>query len=223
MSALTSANGVQTAVPGDGGGTARDLREGTAAAGPARIRSNYPTREGAAPLDGPDAEVRALLSALPEGVACARELFEAAAEASRDAEYIRRRVERMESGEGARAASLARSSSGSRADVNGTARVNARIDYEASTERRLEEDYALVDLACAVLYGADGRSGVSVLLGPQAADLLWHHYLGGLSWEAAARAVGVPVRSCYRRAQAALDLVDFLTPESAMAGRGGAT
>lgn len=49
-----------------------------------------------------------------------------------------------------------------------------------------------------------------------------HNHLDNESWARAAEEVGVPERSCYRRAQTALGLVDVLTPEVAMAGEGGA-
>lgn len=165
------------------------------------------------------------MSALPPDVKllAARDLFERARKCSRDAAYLRTRVERMKASEGVRGASLAPSVSGSKADVNGTARVDARIDFEAMTRDRLEEDYAVIDYACAVLYGEDNHSGLSALLGSQVADLLWHHYLDDESWETSAEKVGMPPRSCYRRAQSALDLVDFLSPEVVMAGEGGAT
>ena len=153
----------------------------------------------------------------------ARDLFERARKCARDAAYLERRIERMRAAEGVRGASLSPSVSGARADVSGTARVDARMDFEAMTRARLDEDHAVMDYACAVLYGSDGRSGLSALYGSQVADLLWRHYLGDESWETSAEMVGMPPRSCYRRAQAALDLVDFLSPEVVMAGEGGAT
>ena len=222
MSATTSANGVQTGASGDPEGAAPELREDAAAATRARIRSNYPTGEGEGPGDGPDSEVRALLAALPEGVTTARDLFEAAAEASRDAAALRRRLERMESGEGVRAASLARSSSGGRADVNGMGRVNARIDLEAVTRSRVEADYALIDLACAVLWGPTGEDGAASLGCQVAADVVWHHYLAGETWESAARGVGMSASSARRECARLFDLVDALGPMRAMLGRGDA-
>lgn len=152
----------------------------------------------------------------------ARELFAASRRASDDAEYLKRRLDRMESAEGVRGASLSPAVSGSHWDVNGTARVCARIDFEAATHARMEADYAVIDYACAVLYGADGRSGLAVLAGPRTADLLWYRYLDGRPWTLAASAVGLNLRTAQRKADEALDLVDFLTPEVVMAGEGAA-
>ena len=153
----------------------------------------------------------------------ALDLFERAHKRSRDAAYLHTRTERMEASEGVRGASPTPFIAGTRADVNGTARVDARIDFGAMARDRLAEDYAVIDYACAILYGEDNHSGLSALLGSQVADLLWHHYLDDESWETSAEKVGMPPRSCYRRAQSALDLVDFLSPEVVMAGEGGAT
>ena len=150
----------------------------------------------------------------------ARDLFEAAREASRDAEYIRRRVERMKASEGVRGASLAPSVSGTKSDVSGTARVNARIDYEAATARRVEEDYALIDLACAVLYGDDSANGVAMLAGPRVADLLWHHYLDDEPWDDAAEAVGMSRATAFREAAKAFDIIDSYGLEFARRGLG---
>lgn len=152
----------------------------------------------------------------------AREMFRAARAASEDAEYLKRRLERMESAEGVRGASLAPSVSGTKADVNGTARVVARMDLEAASRSRMEADYSLIDYACAVLYGADGRSGLAALAGPLVADLLWHHYLGGEPMGRAAAAVGMPRRTAFRRRDEALDLVDMLGFETVIAGEGEA-
>ena len=153
----------------------------------------------------------------------ARDLFEAAREASRDAEYIRRRLLRMEGAEGVRGASLAPSVSGTRSDVNCTGRVDARIDYEARVSGRLEEDYALIDLACAVLYGDDNGGGVAALLGTRVADLLWHHYLDDESWDEAAEAVGYARMTAFREKDKALDLVDMYGVDLVRQGVGAAT
>lgn len=152
----------------------------------------------------------------------ARDLFRRASECSRDAAYINRRLAAMESAEGVRGQSYAPIVSHTKVDVNGTDRVVARMDYERRVRDQLEEDYAVIDYACAVLYGEDNRGGIAALVGAQLADLLWHHYLDGETWECAAGIVGIPERTAYRRAEMALDLVDMYTPEVVMGGRGEA-
>lgn len=54
------------------------------------------------------------------------------------------------------------------------------------------------------------------------ADLLWHHYLGHESMDAAASAVGAPRRTAFRVRDRALDLVDMWGFELTITGMGGA-
>lgn len=81
------------------------------------------------------------------GYSDAREFFEAVREASAEAERARAALMRMEAREGVRAQGYeARGRSGGGADR--TEATDARMDYEERMRRRLEEDYALIDLAC---------------------------------------------------------------------------
>lgn len=70
---------------------------------------------------------------------------------------------------------------------------------------------------------AERVSKVTVIVFPASAGMTPNSDLDDESWETSAEKVGMPPRSCYRRAQSALDLVDFLSPEVVMAGEGGAT
>lgn len=151
-----------------------------------------------------------------------REMFAAAARATADMNYLERRLERMREAEGVRGASLAPSHGGTR-DVNGMARVDARIDLEAATRERIDADRELVGFAMGVLFGADGRGGLASLMGMQTADLLRLHYLLGAPWEAAAAQVGWCLRTAYRKREAALDLVDMWGFELVAEGQGAAT
>lgn len=151
------------------------------------------------------------------------EMFTNAARASADAEYLRRRIERMEASEGLRGASLTGSVRSSSPDANGMSRVDARIDFERIAHDRIEEDYALIDYACAVLYGRDGKAGIASLLGIRPADLLWYHYLDGKGWDAAAVTVGCSRSTAFREKNQALDLIDMLGFERVIAGVGHST
>ena len=124
----------------------------------------WPPALGGLPVSAPPPDVK-----LPPAL----DLFERAHKRSRDAAYLHTRTERMEAFEGVRGASLTPFVAGTRADVNGTARVDARTDFRAMARDRLAEDYAVIDYACAILYGKDNTSGISVLLSSQVADLLW--------------------------------------------------
>ncbi len=154
----------------------------------------------------------------------ARELFEAAREASRDAERIRSQLLAMEG----RALSLGgggfdpRVSSSHDPDRMGR-EISALVDRERELRRRQEEDYALLDLACAVLYGDDNDAGLDKLV-PEGwwADVLWWRYLDGATWEEVGRAVGYSPRRCFDIAQAALDIVDANGLARTRQGLGGA-
>ena len=153
----------------------------------------------------------------------ARELFECAREASRDAERIRRQLEAMES----RALSLGGGSFEPRVSSTPTGgtmerRVGALIDMEGRLRERQEDDYALMDFACSVLYGGDGDAGLWALVGWRA-DALWHHYLGGRTWAATGVLLGYTEQHVWREAQVALDVCDAWGIADVMRGRGNAT
>ena len=140
--------------------------------------------------------------------ATARESFEAARSAAREADRIGRELAEMEG----RAASLG--GGGFEPRVRSTpepdrmaSRVASKVDREGMLERRQEEDYRLIDAACAVLYGPDNRSGLYALVG-WPADAIWHHYLALRTWEQVADLMGYSVRHVQTCVRAALDLAD---------------
>lgn len=141
--------------------------------------------------------------------ASARELFEAAREASRDAERIRRQLDAMEQ----RTLSLG-CGMGQRVSATGEpdrmgGRVAALVDMEQTLRERQEADYALLDLACAVLYGPANKGGLAALVPTWWADVLWWRYLDGSTWEQVAEAVGYSPRRCFDVAQTALEVADY--------------
>ena len=152
----------------------------------------------------------------------ARDLFESAREASRDAERIRRQLLSMESA----AEGLGGSGFEPRVASTGepdrmAARVAAMVDRESMLAARLEGDYALIDRACEVLYGEDGRGGLWSLVGWRA-DAIWHHYLGGRTWAEVAALLGYGERHVREQAMAALDVCDGWGLASVAGGSGGA-
>ena len=142
---------------------------------------------------------------------CASDLFGAVRDASLEASRCRRAVERMECGEGVRGGGgFEARSRGSKADPNGMGRTDARIDYEARMERRLDEDFALIDLACALLYGREsGRGGVEKLMGSAVADCLYFRYVAAESWAEVAAHVGYSKSQCRRFTEQGMDGIDF--------------
>lgn len=138
----------------------------------------------------------------------ARELFEAAREAARDAERCRRQLEAMER----RADGLG--GGGFEPRVRSTpdhdrmaGRVAALVDQGDRLERRQAEDYRLIDAACAVLYGDESDGGLYALVG-WPADAIYHHYLALRTWDETADMLMYSKRRVLECVSAALELAD---------------
>lgn len=140
-----------------------------------------------------------------------RELFEAARAASQDAETCREQLLGMES------AALALQRPNFEAHVGGggdhdhmAGRVAALVDTEERLRRRQDEDYALIDSACAVLYGReqDAHGGLCSIAPPWWADLLWWRYLAAETWATVAEIMGVSERHAHNVASSAFELLD---------------
>ena len=138
----------------------------------------------------------------------AREFFEAASAAAREADRIGRELDAM----GERAGSLG--GGGFEPRVRSTpepdrmaGRVAAMVDRTDMLARRMDEDYRLIDAACRVLYGADNRSGLYALVG-WPADAIYHHYLALHTWAEVAALVGYSEQHVRRMVSVALDMAD---------------
>ena len=152
----------------------------------------------------------------------AREFFEAAREASRDAERIKRQLDAMaERAEGLGGSGFEpRVRSTSDPDRMG-GRVAAMVDRESILRERQAEDYALIDRANEVLYGRDGRSGLWALAGWRA-DAIALHYLNDMKWSEVAQALCYSEPHVWQQAQAAIDTCDAWGMTSVIGGMGGA-
>ena len=155
--------------------------------------------------------------------ASARELFDAAREAARDAEMVRRQLDRIEG------ASLSLGGSGfeprirSTPDPDRIARaVASSVDVGGRLRERQDEDYRLIDFACSVLYGTDSDAGLWALVGWRA-DALYHHYLALRTWAEVGALLGYSEQHVWREAMAALDTADAWGCMGCIAGMGGAT
>ena len=87
------------------------------------------------------------------------------------------------------------------------ASVSAMLDQTERLRERADEDYAIIDAACRVLYGADNRSGLYALVG-WPADAIYHHYLALRTWEVTAAMLGYSVSHVKHSVCVALDLAD---------------
>lgn len=154
----------------------------------------------------------------------AREFFEAARSAVLEVAAYNDRVSRMRETEGLRGASFSGTRSPQRRDVNGMARVDARIDLEAAERAHIEEDYALIDRAASVLFGMTqrGDGGVDALLGWREAKVMDLYYIEGMTWRQVADVMGMSDGWCRSLANAAIDMCDAYGIEQVLAGLGGA-
>ena len=168
-----------------------------------------------------DEEGRAIVPSIMQFTS-ARELFESAREASRDAERIRRQLLAMEHS----ATGLAGSGMEPRVRSTGepdrmASRVASMVDREGLLRERIEWDYRLIDFANEVLYGMDGRSGLWALVGWRA-DALALHYLNDLTWSVTGSLLGYSEQYVWQQAQVALDTADAWGLASVIDGMGGA-
>lgn len=156
----------------------------------------------------------------------ARDFFETVRDASREAERTRLTLLQMEAREGVRAQTYAeRVSVGGERDK--MAATDSRIDYEARMAERIEADYALLDMACQVLYGREsGKGGLDALMGSAVADCISFRYVDARPWGEVARLLGYSrwsVRSLRDMCQRGFDRIDSLGWERAIEGDGDAT
>lgn len=154
--------------------------------------------------------------------ASARELFEAARDAARDALRCQSQMDAMDGA----ATSLggqgfeARVRSTPDPDRIGRAVVASMEQWERLRARQ-EEDYRLIDSARAILYGTDNASGLWSLVGWRA-DALYNHYLGLLTWAEVGALLGYSEQHVWREAMAALDTADAWGWQSVIDGTGHA-
>lgn len=155
--------------------------------------------------------------------ASARDLFEAARDAAKDAETCRNQLASIER----RALRVASPSfevrvSGGDHDRIGTD-VAARVDRETELQAQIDADYDLIDAACMVLYGRDGMSdGLASIAPPWWADAIYHHYLALRPWVEVADLMGCGTRHVQHCVSAAFDLMDANGMAATVEGRGDA-
>ena len=158
--------------------------------------------------------------------ASAEDFFETVRQASREAERTRLTLLRMEAREGVHAQSYQpRISIGGERDR--MAATDSRIDYEARMQERIEQDYQLLDMACAVLYGREsGKGGVDALMGSAVADCISFRYVDARPWKEVAVLLGYSrwSRNSLRDlCQQGFDAIDFFGWDNVLGGVGDAT
>ena len=150
----------------------------------------------------------------------AEDFFEAVREASREAERTRLTLLQMEAREGVRAQGYEpRVSVGGNSDK--MAPTDARIDYEARMAERIEQDYQLLDMACAALYGCEsGKGGVDALMGSAVADCISFRYVDARTWSEVSALTGYSKSQCRRFCRQGMDAVDFFGWANVLGGKG---
>lgn len=153
----------------------------------------------------------------------AREFFEAVSSAARDAERCRSLLETMEQ----RALAVSKPALEGRVKTSGAdvmaKRVGAYVDRETLLHARIEEDYRLIDMAVAVLYGDGLKDGLASLAPAWWADVLDLRYIEGMTWAEVGAVVCYSPSHVRLAADAALDLLDAHGLVATEMGRGFAT
>ena len=99
-------------------------------------------------------------------------------------------------------------------------RVTALVDREAELEGRMARDEAVIEAACELLYGEDGRGGLSALVPTFWADALWWHYLQGLKWVEVGEVLSYSPDHLKACARQAIEIADGYGVARAAEGRG---
>lgn len=207
---------------GDGGAGGDSEARSCAEWAPVADRDESGSSVDESGLSGPLSRRSVDLSTYPS----ARSFFEAVRDASVECERTREALLRMEAREGVRAQGYeAQGRSGHMSDR--TAATDARIDHEARMAERIEADYAIIDLACRVLYGEEsGKGGVDRLMGSAVADCISFRYVDARPWGEVAALLGYSSwsrRSLRDLCQRGFDAIDALGWERAIEGVGDAT
>ena len=152
----------------------------------------------------------------------ARDLFERAKFAAQSMARRMAVLERMRATEGVGG------SSGGTQTARGSVsdpmrRVDERIVRESIWTRDIEEDTRTVDTAIAILYGEDGRAGLSRCIGSEYADLLWLRYLDIRSIQALSILFQCSRTTVYRKIETALDFIDSNGFAATIAGKNTVT
>ena len=136
-----------------------------------------------------------------------RALFRAARDAISERERMTDRLRVLESNRLPKGVSFDKGPAASRtAQANGAASV-AFLDASERMRSRIDHCDAVVDAACAVLYG-DGAGGIAKLLTAHHADVIFIHYLADATWDSTAEAVGVSRSTAIRKADEAIKFAD---------------
>lgn len=147
----------------------------------------------------------------------ARDFFESVRNAALEAERTRQTIIRLEGRELPHGMSFEGSGRGGiKPDVMHSS--DSTMDYEAMMERRIKQDWALIDRACVILYGKNqmGDGGICKDKSSLWADALWWRYCAAGTWDDVIVGIGYSERQCHRIIDDALSWIDETGYKSAM-------
>lgn len=84
----------------------------------------------------------------------------------------------------------------------------SRLDYRAKLESRMKSDRLAIAEACMLLYGRDGKGGLSKLKGRNSADVIYMRHIRGMSWRAIAKESDCSVSTCRYYQRKAFEFID---------------
>lgn len=149
----------------------------------------------------------------------AKELFEACREARLRWFSTRERVNAYKLTEGAKTQKFNESVSSSK-DPDVMRNVDVRIVLEED-EGRAADAYDRLKLTCEyVLYGKNGDSGLSSLVGEDAANIIKFHYIHGMTYEQVSSILCMSITSVFKYARIANETCDAYGLQRVAEGKG---
>lgn len=126
----------------------------------------------------------------------AKEYFEGIRAEVVKTDKARDMLERMKAKEGAKAQSYTEGRGGGEVS-DGSLSILQRIDFEDRLQRRINDAQGMIEEACELLYGQDGRGGLAKLKGTRYADAICMGYLQAQPWNEIAEIMQGSVRWCH--------------------------
>ena len=136
----------------------------------------------------------------------AKEYFEGIRAEVVKTDTAREMLARMKAREGVKAQSYQTGGSGDMRDPMDS--VSNRIDFEGKLRQRIADAERVLDEACEVLYGSDGRGGLAKLKGTHYADAICMYYCQAETWGEIADIMQCSQKWCRKLCEVAFDYID---------------
>lgn len=163
-----------------------------------------------------------MLSVSGEVYEDARDLMAACREAVLDLQGAQRSIDRMRDAEDLHAVVYDKPHVSGAAKVDQYGPTDARLDFERRIAPRMEDDGRLVSACADILLGRDGERGGLIRLHRRGAEVCLYRDVCGFAWGEVAEIMDMSARRCQELAGAAMDVLDEVGVDAAIAGRGAA-